>query len=572
MKLNKSLDGYYVYSTKKNTTEVFFADNINYRNSIDELINNLDGLQFDSLIIIFGLDSGAYLEFLYSELCAKNNVIIFEPNEEIFNSNRNLKLKKNVKVILFTEETVKYITSMLINEYTFDNLYLHAFGNYKEIYADEYNKLIENIDSRYFAISGNILLSYRCKESFMRNSICNLKIINNSTPINSYLNCNMNVPAIVVSAGPSLDLNIKELVKNIDKVKDYFIIATNRTFATLLKHGIKPDLLVVIDPSDAIYDMMKDNLNQDIPLLFYEYSNRYLVEEYQGEKIYVSTTFSKVIDEVSDVYGLAQGGSVAHTCIGMANFIGCNPIILVGQDLALTFDKHHSSGAIFDIDNTFNYEYTHLVKDVFGKDIKTTATFRVFKESMESYIKFFKANRDVNFINASYGADIIGAPHEELKDILNTDNFLDKKTPLKADKTINLDYDKIIISILKYIDEYIVESEHAIEQCTILINLETDKSLMDTDGNDIDFQRFLFVFDILKRFESNLENFYLGQYFNKFLFSIKRESFSMKAKDFEKYTSSMKYQGKAFLNYFEKMKEMLIEAKNIILEEVTKNK
>ncbi|WP_242663262.1 hypothetical protein [Clostridium botulinum] len=110
------------------------------------------------------------------------------------------------------------------------------------------------------------------------------------------------------------------------------------------------------------------------------------------------------------------------------------------------------------------------------------------------------------------------------------------------------------------------------EQCGILSELKENKSLVDIDENDIDFQRFLFILDIVETFESSLESFYLGGYFNKFLFSIKRESFLMLAKDYNKLTSNMKYQGKAFLNYFKRMNEMLLEAKEIIEDEVSKLK
>ncbi|MBW6409474.1 motility associated factor glycosyltransferase family protein [Clostridium weizhouense] len=571
MKRYNSLDGYKLYKIKKDSNEYYLADDINYRKDINKLIDNLDGLKFDSFIIIFGLDTGEYLKELKTILCKNNRVIIFEPNEEIFNKNKETILEKNISIILYDEESIDDILSSVINGDNFDNLYVHAFGNYSEIYKDEYEKLIESIDSLYFSISGNITLAYRCKESFMRNSIENLKIIKESSPLNSYVEINKDVPAFIVSAGPSLDKNIEDMIRNIDKVKKSFVIASNRTFSTLIENGIKPDLIVSIDPSDAMYDMMKENLKEDIPLLYYEYSNRYLVKNYRGEKIYISNVFSKIINEMNRYGGLSQGGSVAHTCLSMANLLGCNPIILIGQDLAYTYNKHHSTKATFSVDNTINTNLANkFVKDVFGNNIRTTSTLNVFKDSMEYHIEQYKTGRNVEFINASYGADIKGAPHKELSDIFKLNIFDKNKKKLKPNKCIDLDYNKVIDSIINFVDIFIEKSEQGIEQCTILSNLKEEKSLVNIDENDIDFQRFLFILNIVETFESSLESFYLGGYFNKFMFSIKRESFAMLAKDYDRLTSNMKYQGKAFLNYFKRMNEMLIEAKKIIQDEVSK--
>lgn len=574
MKKIKSLDGYYLYEIEKDNIKYTLADNKNYKKDIEKLIDNLDDLKFDSVIIIFGLDTGEYLKEIEKVVCKNNKIVIFEPNEEIFNENKKVNLNNNVVIALFDEETVQGIISTLISGDNFDNLYVYPFGNYLKIYSDEYKKLTDTIDAKYYSVSGNVTLAYRCKESFMRNSIQNLNAIKESSPLNSYVDYNKDVPAIIVSAGPSLDKNIKDMVINKQKVEKCFIIASNRTFTTLIKNGIKPDLVISIDPSDAMYEMMKENLNEDVPLVYYENSNRYLVNEYKGEKIYISNIFSRIINEMHKFGGLSQGGSVAHTCLAMATLLGCNPIILVGQDLAYTYNKHHSDKATFDsVDNVINTNFTNeIVDDVFGKKVRTTTTLKVFKNSMEYHIKQYRNLKNIEFINASYGADIEGAPHEELNDIFKEDIFKNNKKKLKPDKCININPEKIVNSIIDFIDNYIEKAEICIEICTTLSNINENKSLVDIDEEDKDFQDFIFILDVVQNFESSLESFYLGGYFKKFLYSIKRESFIMSAKDYDKLTSNMKYQSKAFLNYFIKMKDMLIEAKKIIDDEVSKSK
>ncbi len=42
---------------------------------------------------------------------------------------------------------------------------------------------------------------------------------------------------------------------------------------------------------------------------------------------------------------LNLGGSVAHTCFGLAMHLGCDRVIFVGQDFAFTGDKMHAENA-----------------------------------------------------------------------------------------------------------------------------------------------------------------------------------------------------------------------------------
>jgi hypothetical protein len=127
MKKIKSLDGYNLYKIKIDGTIHCLADNIHYKKDIDKLINNLDDMKFDSFIILFGLDTGEYLKELEPLLCDRNRVIIFEPNKEVFNKNKNITLNKNISIILFDEDAINSILSSVINGDNFDNLYVHAF-------------------------------------------------------------------------------------------------------------------------------------------------------------------------------------------------------------------------------------------------------------------------------------------------------------------------------------------------------------------------------------------------------------------------------------------------------------
>lgn len=568
MKRYKTLDGYQVYQIKKEKKFFFLADRLNYKLEINKLLDTLDDLKFDSVIFLFGIDTGEYIEAITRLLCAKNRVFIFEPNQSIFHK-YNAEIANNIQLFLFEEEQVKRILNSAICFRNVNNIYFYAFGNYSKIYKREYDCLIEHLDMTLINASSQVGLAKRFKELFIQNMIANIKVLNQCTPIHHYINTNLNIPAIVVSGGPSLDQNIQDMLKYKEKLKNYFIITGSRTVKSLVSNDILPDMIISVDPVEANYDMMKDYLDLDIPLAFYEYSNRYLVRDYKGEKIYIAALFSQTIEAFKKLKGVYCGGSVAHACIDIANMLGCSPIIFVGQDLANTYQKHHADSASFDYDNNIDYREHILVLDVYGNQVGTTVTLNHYRKRLELYIGKYKHQKRIKFINCSYGAEITGAPHKELSEVFKHDIFKNQKIKCIPHKDIIIDSRKTVDAIMDFIDECMVKASQGIELCEIIILENQTKSLADVQEDDMDLQRILYMLQIVDEFENNRLSNYLGGYFNLFAYEMKAETLNIYAKNYEKLTSDLQYQTIAMKIYFEKMSLMLEEVKNLALETVS---
>ncbi len=562
----KSEDNYHLYKLISQDKSYYLADKDNYRKNIQNLIDNLEGILFDSVVIIFGIDSGEYIEDLKSKLCERNRVIIIEPNKDIYDIVKEKIVDHNIHLIHYDEQVIKAILKGLINHKNFNRLHVHCFGNYKDVYKEEYEKFIAILDNIYYTSSSSITVVSSFKKIFFENMISNLSIINNTSSLNSYIGKFKNTPAIIVSAGPSLDRNIQTMLKYKNHLDKFFIIAGNRTMGSLIENGIKPNLVVSVDPAQVTYDMMKKYLDSDLPLAFYEYSNKDLVKEYRGEKIYISELFSRTIEDLKDLSRTYIGGSVAHTCIDIAKIIGCNKIILVGQDCALTENKHHSYNSTFDIDKTPNELEVVLDKDIYGDYIRTTLTLKFFKTKIEEYINLVKEEDEseyIEFINASYGADIEGAPHKELEEVLISSEFNKNIENLIPDKSIDIDSEEIINSILEHINNFIAKSDECISICNEFLNNDINGSLMDMDEDDINLQNFLYLLHVVDEFEYNTKSYYLGGYFTKFLFDVRSNYFEMPAKDYSKLTSDFKYQSETFLHYFQDLNDLLKSIKKL---------
>ncbi len=568
MKKYKTLDGYHVYGIKKDKKRIFLADRINYGKEIKKLLDTLDDLKFDSLIFLFGIDTGAYIPLMKKLLCERNRVIIFEPNPGI-RKKFGSKLGDNIILVPFDENQVKQIFDSMIHFKNINNIYFHAFGNYRSVYEEEYGRLIELLDWTIINAASQVDLAKRFKKVFIQNMIANMKALDGSTPIHRCRLSNLNVPALVVSGGPSLDSNIKDMLAHKDQLDRYFIITGSRTVEALTKNGIVPDMIVSVDPVDANFDMMKNCLNLEAPLAFYEYSNRYLVRDYKGDKVFISLLFSQTVEGFENYQAVFCGGSVAHACIDIANMTGCSPIIFLGQDFAHTYHKHHADSAVFDYDKSLTYGATTLVKDVYGNPVGTTVTLDHYRRRLEHYITIFKDQKRIRFINCSYGAEIKGAPHKELSEVFKEETTGRQKKKFIPSREVHMDSKETIDSLLHFLEEYRIKASQCLELCEIIRSENHTKSLLKIDERDIDLQRILYILKVVTDFENDVNTKYLGGYFSEFVFEMKEKTFHMSAKDYKKLTSDLQHQARSFQIYFNRMKEMLEEVNETILETVT---
>lgn len=155
-------------------------------------------------------------------------------------------------------------------------------------------------------------------------------------------------PAVIASAGPSLEKNVSFLHRAKGKA---IIIAAGSAINPLLKHGIKPDLLVSFDAGKGNYRHFRNLCTPSLPLVYIPTIFPQILEEYQGPRFTAAMDSFPFVGWVFDRFGkekgvLTSGPSVANVAWDLANMLGLDPIILVGQDLALTGGKTHAEGAL----------------------------------------------------------------------------------------------------------------------------------------------------------------------------------------------------------------------------------
>lgn len=427
----------------------------------------------DSNIIIIGLATGEYIKEINNYVKNNNKIIILEPNIEVYNLyiKDNEDSIENIIVLPFSSEYINLV-KLHISSISLDTFKIYEYPNYKNTYIQEIYKIyniIRNL-TREKIIDRNTKIFF--SKIWFESTVSNLKYLHKSKPIKNISNLYENRPAIIVSAGPSLSKNIKQLKEFENKA---IIFTGGRTLKALRDENIEPDFLSIIDAQELSYELVDGIIEKSNTILAHsEIIPNKVLKKHKGNRLFYP--YSPWVKElVEDPKYNFTHSSVAHTCTKLAMYMGCNPIIFIGQDLAYTDNKVHSENAEFtqeklkekeDITKVVS-ESDIYVKDINGKPIRTSMTLDLFRQQFEEIIK---ENKQFKFINSTEGgANIEGTEVKKLlenkelfkeiseKNEINI-NFQDMKNIIEKDKVF-----LILDSSVKYLEEIIDMLNNAIK-------------------------------------------------------------------------------------------------------------
>lgn len=170
-----------------------------------------------------------------------------------------------------------------------------------------------------------------------------------ATPCLSRLkNCTAGSPAIVVSAGPSLRKNMHQLRR---AVGSSVIIAVQTTLQPLLDVGIVPQFVTSLDYHDIstrFYERLPKSLATE--LVAEPKAAGSIFDMYPGPVSLLGNEFAEsLLRELKlDRARLPSGATVAHLAFYLAEYLGCDPIIFVGQDLGFSDGLCYAPGTSYD--------------------------------------------------------------------------------------------------------------------------------------------------------------------------------------------------------------------------------
>lgn len=556
LRLVKSKDNYNTYEIIRENSTIVLGSKYSYERTMEQLFSKLQDINENTVIIIYGLDSGEYLERLSKLVTYNNKVLVIEPIECIAEKYKDEKYN-NLNIISMRDIDT-YINRNLIDINNIKNVRFHCFGNYGRAFKDEYEMFVKKLNELTVNVTLNINTINKFKKKSTFNIINNLIEINNSYTFKDWEGIYQGATALVVSSGPSLDKNINDLLKYKDKLDNCIIIAGNRTVKPLIENGIIPDFVCAIDPQDVVYDMLKDYLSYKIPLVYTENTNNKLVKLTEGIKLFGSKGLAlllgdKILNKLSEFY---SGGSVAHLQTNVAVKLGCEYVVFLGQDLAYTFDKSHSNSTENKIDLKQTKASTFYVKDVYDKDILTGFSLNDFRIYLEEYIKQVKEIKNVQFINSSYGANINGTVFKELEEILKENNFMEiSKVKLpKGSEKMSFNFNKFKEEFKCKMKEFILDIDKSIYKCEKNLSLSSEKKIK---------ENLVFVKKVNDRINEYEELFIFDYFIGKFL--INADSyFEFSIEDSKNSLDYAKKVSGGYKEYFKEFKKILEEITTVL--------
>ncbi len=193
-------------------------------------------------------------------------------------------------------------------------------------------------------------------EATLRNCLQNLETYATAPGIDDLVGSCRGRPAVVVSAGPSLERNVELLAR--PGVRDrVVIIAVQTALKPLLARGIKPHFVTALDYheiSRRFYEGLTAKDVEGVTLVVEPKANPAILEAFPGQ---VRCVGDHVLDRVlgdpeSSTHGIAQprarlnpGATVAHLAYYLARALGADPVLLIGQDLGFTDGQYYAAGA-----------------------------------------------------------------------------------------------------------------------------------------------------------------------------------------------------------------------------------
>lgn len=365
----------------------------------------------DTNYIVIGFGLGYHLEALLDKITTRSNVYVFEGNSAIFKiaiERRNLTdVLSDERVHLFVQDNPRvYIEEMTRTISTVDGqMILHKSSvealpsNFEQVkfILEEFKMHQQSF------LSSRALLAENFRENLKHYDAC----------VDILFNQYCNVPLILVSAGPSLDKN-KHILKQLRGKA--IILAVGKAARTLINVDVRPDILIITDPSRKIYKQI-NGLELDIPLIALSTCGQEVLKYYKGFKYIALQKGFDLAEQYAERNKkrlIQTGGSVATAALDIAIQMGCNPIVFIGQDLAYTDGKSHCSEASFKAVNS------SLLRSISGYNVEEVYTTKALHSYLRWIERRIKNTNGVHFINATEGgARIEGTQQLSLVEVAN---------------------------------------------------------------------------------------------------------------------------------------------------------
>lgn len=297
-----------------------------------------------SLVVICGLGLGYHVKALWQGLEGVE-ILVYEPYEEIYQAAINYHhgdWQNDPHIQLYND--LEVLEDALIKRCIYNDRagfpYLWIYPPYRKLALVQVAYLETCLQNLKVRQASNTKTLREKTKLWLQNIEANwqelLKIPNISTLRRVF----EQMPCVIVAAGPSLSRNYRVL----NQVQGQALLfAVGSVYSWLQRKDIGPDLVAVLECEDVSGQLAANTRGGStwVALASSTHPNHFGALHDRRLVFHSERWLAKLLGQEPFV---PHGGNVASAAFTMALIMGCNPIILVGQDLSHEEDMLHTKG------------------------------------------------------------------------------------------------------------------------------------------------------------------------------------------------------------------------------------
>ncbi len=320
-------------------------------------LNDLEGIE---LLFVYGVGLGEGFQQGISWLkeSQERRLIFLEDDLELiyrfFETTVATELLQNPQVDLVFFQDLDSSRAALLDlfwQYFQRPFSVIAIPSYEQKKAEEFSNLSHEIHYTISQLQGSVEEYLRFGVTFFRNYYPNTLKLPQSHLGNRFFGKFKGVPAIICGAGPSLEKQYAKLPELKEKA---LIFAGGSALNALHSIQLPPHFGAAIDPNPTQYERHQQLKEFNIPVFYRSRLYHKALNAIQGPRLYVTGAggydIAAFVERKLGIpsVDLEEGHNVLNFAIQIAELMGCNPIILVGMDLAYTGMCAYAPGVVDD--------------------------------------------------------------------------------------------------------------------------------------------------------------------------------------------------------------------------------
>ncbi len=378
----------------------------------ERLISETHPHQFD-LFIVFGFGFGYHVEELLKGMGRDTTLLVFERSMALLRQamvSRDLSfILSDSRFHLFVDPDEDDLAAALKGKSSYRVTFITHRGSF-QIDPGYYSNLLRLCRSYLSTKEVNIATLARFEKTWSANIARNIERFIACPGANIYYERFRGIPALVVSAGPSL-------LQSLDFIRQHLgsavVICVDTSYRILRANGIEPHFCISVDPQVVNARYFEGDTGGRTVLIADPTVHPSVFRLFKGRCAITGLAFQmmKWIEEIAGEKGaIAYGGSVSTNAYDFAKRLGASPVILIGQDLAFTGGLAHARGSYLDEQvhlrtnrfstfEMFNRRQLTALPKISIRGIRTPRV--ITNQKMMIFLSWFEKRNDPDLLNAT---------------------------------------------------------------------------------------------------------------------------------------------------------------------------